>query len=83
MEEIGQTRGEAALVYWGRTQHGWLRFFAGEFVAARTILAQTYGMSDPAARAAIRAACATVMPEDPHVRILGYLAVTLRVPRLC
>ena len=77
MEEIGQTRGDAAMVYWGRTQHGWLRFFAGEFVAARTILAQTYGMSDPAARAAIRAACATVMPEDPHVRILGYLAVTL------
>ena len=34
-------------------------------------------MSDPAARAAIRAACATVMPEDPHVRILGYLAVSL------
>ena len=77
MEEIGQTRGEAALVYWGRTQHGWLRFFAGEFVAARTILAQNYGISDPAARAAIRAACATVMPEDPHVRILVYLAVTL------
>ena len=77
MEEIGQTRGDAAMVYWGRTSHGWLRFFAGEFVAARTILAQTYGMSDPAARAAIRAACATVMPEDPHVLILVYLAVSL------
>ena len=26
MEEIGQTRGDAAMVYWGRTPHGWLRF---------------------------------------------------------
>ena len=56
---------------------------AGEFVAARTILEQCYAMSDPAARAAIRAACATVMAEDPHVVILVYLAVSLRVPGLC
>jgi tetratricopeptide (TPR) repeat protein len=46
-------------------------------LAARTILAQTYVMSDPAARAAIRAACATVMPEDPYVAPLVYLAVSL------
>jgi predicted ATPase len=77
VEEIGQTRGDAAMVHMGRASHGWMRFFAGEFVAARTILAQTFVMSDPAARAAIRAACATVMAEDPHVVILGYLAVTL------
>ena len=49
----------------------------GEFVAARTILAQNYGMTDPAARAAIRAACATVVPEDPHVGVLVYLAASL------
>jgi tetratricopeptide (TPR) repeat protein len=78
MEEIGQTRGDAALEYWGRASQGWTRYLAGEFVAARTILAQqNYNMSDPAARAAIRAAYATVMPEDPHVLILGYLAVSL------
>ena len=77
-EEIGQTRGDAALVYWGRAWHGWTRFNAGEFVAARTILEQqNYGISDPAARAAIRAVCATVMPGDPRVRILAYLAVNL------
>ena len=34
-------------------------------------------MNNPADRAAIRAACATVTPEDPHVVILGYLAVSL------
>jgi len=34
-------------------------------------------MSDPAARAAIRAACATAMPEDPHSLILAELAVSL------
>jgi class 3 adenylate cyclase/predicted ATPase len=77
MEEIGQTRGDAALVHAGRTQHGMIRCVVGEFVAARTILTQNYGMSDSAARAAIRAARATVMPEDPHAAVLRYLAVSL------
>ena len=73
MEEIGQTRGDAALVHVGHTLHGMIRCVMGEFVAARTILAQNYGMTDSAARAAIRAACATVVPEDPHVGVLVYL----------
>ena len=62
---------------------GVLRFIAGEFVAARTILAQSYAMSDPAARAAIRAACATVMPEDPHVADTRVSCREPRVPGLC
>jgi hypothetical protein len=77
MEEIGQTRGDAALVHVGHTLHGMIRCVMGEFVAARTILAQNYGMTDSAARAAIRAACATVVPEDPHVGVLVYLAASL------
>jgi class 3 adenylate cyclase/predicted ATPase len=54
MEEIGQTRGDAALMHVGRSMQGMIRCVAGEFVAARAILAQNYGMSDSAARAAIR-----------------------------
>ena len=77
MEEIGQTRGDAALVHVGHTLHGMIRCVMGEFVAARTILAQNYGMTNSAARAAIRAACATVVPEDPHVGVLVYLAASL------
>ena len=46
MEEIGQTRGDAALVHVGHTLHGMIRCVMGEFVAARTILAQNYGMTD-------------------------------------
>ena len=45
MEEIGQTRGDAALVHVGRNMHGMIRCVAGEFVAARAILAQNYGMT--------------------------------------
>jgi tetratricopeptide (TPR) repeat protein len=77
IEKIGQTRGEAACALVGSSLHGTMRFVAGEFVAARAILAQNYAMNNPAVRAANRAACATVTPEDPHVAVLVYLAVSL------
>ena len=66
MEEIGQTRGDAALVHVGRSMHGMIRCVAGEFVAARAILAQNYGMSDLTARAAIRDALAMAADETAY-----------------
>jgi predicted ATPase len=76
MEEIGQTRGDAVLVHVGRSMHGMIRCVAGEFVAARAILEQNYGMSDSAARAAIRDALA-MADETAYNAGLRYLAVSL------
>ena len=77
IEEIGKTRNYAAMLLVGRLWRGVSGMFTGEFVTTRAVLEQCYAMNDPAIRAANRAACASVMPEDPHVLILGYLAVTL------
>jgi predicted ATPase len=57
----------------GHLQHGICRFNLGEFVAARDLLEQCHGLNDPAHRSMYEA----FSPEDPHVTLLGWLAVTL------
>src|SRR5262249_5433361 len=61
----------------GRVARGISCFMIGEFVTSRSVLEPCCGMNDPADRAAIRAACATAMPEDPFVFILMWLALSL------
>ena len=77
MEEIGKVRNDAAMLLLGRIGRGISSVFSGEFVAARVVFEQCYAMNNPADGAAIRAACATVLPEDPFVVLLVYLAASL------
>jgi predicted ATPase len=77
MEEIGEARNDAAMLLIARMVRGAICFNSGEFVTSRVVNEQCYAMNDPAVRAATRAVFATVAPEDPHVGILAYLAVSL------
>jgi predicted ATPase len=77
MEETGKARSDAAMLLVARSTRGNTCFYRGEFVASRTILEQCYAMNNPADRAAIRAACATVSPQDPYVVVLVYIAMSL------
>jgi hypothetical protein len=76
-EEIAKTRNDAAMLLMGGVSRGIICFCSGEFVTSRVVLEQCYVMNNPAARAAIRAACAAVTAEDPHVGILTFLTVSL------
>jgi class 3 adenylate cyclase/tetratricopeptide (TPR) repeat protein len=73
IERIGKAQDDVALRLLGHLGHGVTRFHLGEFAAARALLEQCHGLNDPAHRAV----CAAVMAEDPHARMLAYLAWTL------
>jgi tetratricopeptide (TPR) repeat protein len=77
MEEIGEARNDAAVLLIPRMFRGAICFNSGEFVTARVVLEQCYVMNNPTVRAATRAVFATVAPEDLHVAILTWLAVSL------
>jgi predicted ATPase len=74
MEDFGEVQNDIAALLQGRFLHGIVRFFLGEFVAARALFEQCHRLSDPAHRAVYAALTA----EDPHVVMLAYLALTLR-----
>ena len=73
MEEIGKARNDAAILLVERMLRGSICFHSGDFVTSRVVFEQCYAMNNPATRAA----CATVMPDDPQVHILGVLALSL------
>jgi predicted ATPase len=78
VEEIGKARNDAVMLLSGRINHGIACLFSGEFDTSRVVLDQCYTYTtDSAERAAIRAASATVLPEDPYVALLATLAVSL------
>ena len=70
MEGVGKARNDAAMLLVGRILGGIIWFHSGEFVTSRVVFEQCYAMNNPATRAA----CATVMPEDPHAVILSLLS---------
>jgi class 3 adenylate cyclase/tetratricopeptide (TPR) repeat protein len=77
IEDIGKARNDAAMLLGGRVNRGIACLFSGEFVTSRVVLDQCYTTANSAERAAIRAASATVLPEDPYVALLAALAVSL------
>jgi class 3 adenylate cyclase len=72
LEKIGEARNDVAAQLQGRRAKGWTRCYLGEFVAARALLEQCHGLSDPAHRGA-----GAGRTEDPYAVMLGTLAVTL------
>jgi predicted ATPase len=77
MEEIGKARNDAAILLMGRVSYGHVCVYSGEFITAKVVFEQCYAMNNPAARSVNRAVFATVTAEDPHLMILGSLAVSL------
>jgi class 3 adenylate cyclase/tetratricopeptide (TPR) repeat protein len=73
MERFGETQNDVALRLLGHYQHGSIRCFLGEFVAARALFEQFDRLDDPAHRAVYAALTA----EHPYAVTPGTLALTL------
>jgi len=73
MEIFGETKNDVPLRFLGHYQHGVIRFFLGEFVAARALFEQCDRLDDPAHRAVYAALTA----EHPYAVIPAHLAVIL------
>jgi predicted ATPase len=73
MEELGDERSDAAVLLMGHNEHAIIRFFFGEFTAARALFEQCYDLDDPAHRAVY----ANISPDDPYTVMLAYLGATL------
>jgi predicted ATPase len=71
IEKIGEARNDVTAQLLGRRANGMTRFYLGEFVAARALLEQCHGLSDPAHRAAAGAILTT--PDPPLAVTLAYL----------
>jgi tetratricopeptide (TPR) repeat protein len=72
VEKIGEARNDVEAQLRGRLMQGQARLWLGEFVAARMVLEQAHGLSDPAHRA-VKAG----MSGDPYAAMLAHLGVTL------
>ena len=72
LEKIGEARNDVAAQLRGRSAHGWTRCHLGEFVAARALLEDCHGLSDPAHRSV-----GGGLSYDPYAVMLADLAVTL------
>jgi class 3 adenylate cyclase/tetratricopeptide (TPR) repeat protein len=72
IEKIGGARNNVAAQLLGRSDNGWTRYRLGEFVAARALLEQCHGLTDPAHRAV-----GAGLSSDPYAEMLAYLALTL------
>jgi tetratricopeptide (TPR) repeat protein len=72
-EIFGETQNDVALRFLGHYQHGSIRYFLGEFVAARALFEQCDRLDDPAHRAV----SATLTTVNPYAVAPGYLAATL------
>jgi predicted ATPase len=72
-EQIGAAQDNVALRLLGHLEHGQVRFYLGEFVAARALFEQCHGLNNPAHRVVY----AAVAPSDPYAQMLAWLAQTL------
>ncbi|HXZ02801.1 MAG TPA: AAA family ATPase [Stellaceae bacterium] len=75
IEAIGAARNDVAVQLQGRRANGLTRCYLGEFVAARALLEQCHGLSDPAHRRAGGAGAG--LTGDPYANMLANLAVAL------
>ena len=73
LEQVGEARSDDAARLLGRFVQGYTRLQLGEITAARALCEQSDGMSNPAHRAVY----AAVTAEDPHVVMIGVLALAL------
>ena len=73
MEKIGEAQKNSAALLLGHLYHGIVRFFLGEFAAARALFEQCHGLRDPVLRQTI----SKLTAEDGYSTMLGYLAVIL------
>jgi predicted ATPase/class 3 adenylate cyclase len=73
MEAIGRERHDADARLLGHYLSGMIRFYLGEFAAARAHLEQCHGLGDPAHRDVV----AALTSGDPHVAAMAHLAWTL------
>jgi hypothetical protein len=53
MEKIGEAQKNSAALLLGHLYHGIVRFFLGEFAAARALFEQCHGLRDPVLRQTI------------------------------
>ena len=72
IEKVGEAGNDVLMQLQGRELHGLARCYLGEFVAARALLEQCHGLSDPVHRGAAR-----VAGFEPYPMMLAHLAVTL------
>jgi len=70
LEQIGEARNDAEVHLMGRFAHGMIRFWLGEFVAARAVLERSMGYADSARRSPRGSV-------DPYSATLANLATTL------
>ena len=73
IEQVGEIQNDIAVQMRGRRLHGITRFFLGEFVAARALLEQCHGPSDPA----VRPVYETLPAQESHTPMLAWLALVL------
>jgi class 3 adenylate cyclase/tetratricopeptide (TPR) repeat protein len=73
MERTGEARNDIAALLLGQESRGLNLFFLGEFSAARALLEQCHGMTDPSHRAT----CLAQTGMDYGAAMLAHLAVTL------
>jgi tetratricopeptide (TPR) repeat protein len=71
--QIGEAQDNVALRLLGHLERGQVRYYLGEFAAARALFEQCHGLNDPTHRAV----CAAVAPSDPYCQMLAWLAWTL------
>jgi predicted ATPase len=73
MEQIGKASNDSAVLLSGHLYHGIVRFFLGEFTAARALFEQCHELRDPS----LRQSLSKLTAEDGYSIMLGYLALTL------
>jgi predicted ATPase len=72
IENTGKAQNDLAVQLLGRRSQGWTHSFLGEFIAARGLLEQCHGLSDPAHRT-----FGAGLTFDPYASMLANLAMTL------
>jgi predicted ATPase/class 3 adenylate cyclase len=73
VEEIGESRNDVDVQLLGHFQNGMIRFYLGEFGAARAHFEQCHDLGNPVHRAAV----APLTTADPYVAAMAHLAWTL------
>ena len=73
VKQIGQARNDVAVQLLGHFLNGMIRFYLGEFVAARAHFEHCGGLGHPAHRTVY----ATLTTADPHAATLAHFATTL------
>jgi tetratricopeptide (TPR) repeat protein len=73
IEKIATERNDVATLLYGRHCEGMIRFHLGEFVTANAFFQQCQVIREPAHRAAL----GTLLPQDPYVNVLAWMAITL------